>query len=165
MTYACDVCLSVCRSPDVAVLSGWWGSREVLAATARKSAGYQSVKLEEEASLSSHVCRQCMDQCLSKRFRANAEKSRSALREERRAKYPNEHPFVTRRKTAPVQEDVICDCCEESCLERYVEVRSEWQDAEQAHQVIHLCDRCYESHLLPLLVDEVGINVEAVIAR
>ena len=34
---------------------------------------------------------------------------------------------------------------------RYVELRSEWVDKEQAQKVAHLCVGCCESYLLPRL--------------
>lgn len=154
MAYACDVCLSICRLPELAVVNGWLGSQEVSPASARKPASYRSVLLEAEEQIEGHICRFCVEQRLARDIRVNAEKPRSVIREERRKEYPNESAFTNLRKTVPVIADVVCDRCEVSCRERYMEVRSKWVDAERAHQVFQLCDRCYESYLAPLLVPD-----------
>lgn len=121
MTYACDVCLSICRSPELAVVSGWWGSEEVSSASARKTASYRSVLLEaeEQERVSGHICRSCVEKRLAKDIRVNVEKPRSVIREERRQQYPNESAFTNLRKTVPVIAEVVCDRCHESCRERY----------------------------------------------
>ncbi len=150
MAYACDECLSICPLPELAIVSGWWGSQEISPASARKPAIYRSVQLAGEERLSGHICRSCIEQRLSKDIRINLEKSRSVICEERRAQYPKESPIESLRKTVPVLEDVVCDHCEQSCRKRYMEVRSEWADSERAHQVFHLCDHCYGSSLFPL---------------
>jgi hypothetical protein len=162
MAYACDMCLRVSYSHEIAVLSGWWGREEVSPATARKAPSYRRVLLETEAKLEGHICRRCVETHLSEDIRLNAEKPRAVLRAERRAAFPQESAFTNLRKSMQETTEVLCDRFEAKCFDRHVELSSAWVDEEQAQQVAHLCDRCYELHLVPTLVAKAGALADIV---
>ena len=157
MAYACDICQRLIREPDaLSVLRGWYGCEESRAATAKKEAEYRQVSLESEASLERHICLHCVETVLAKEIRLNAQKPRMALYAERRKEFPGESKFTSMRQTVFATLDILCDRCEQSCRERYVEMRSEWVDKDQAQKVSHVCSGCYDAYLFPKLSAEVA---------
>ena len=152
MAYACDICQRSIREPNaLAVLRGWYGCEESRAATAKKEAEYRQVSLESEASLESHICLHCIETVLAKEIRLNAQKPRMVMYADRRKAFPKESKIESLRKTAFGTLDILCDRCEQSCRERYVELRSEWVDKGQAKKVSHVCSGCYDAYLVPQL--------------
>ena len=118
MAYACDLYLSICSSPNLAVLSGWWGRKELYPAVAKKVASCRQVPLETEATVEGHICRGCVETTLAKDIRLNREKPREVLRAERRQAFPKESAFTDLRKSIAWTADVLCDYCNGNCSTR-----------------------------------------------
>lgn len=154
MGYACDLCQSLVSREELAILSGWYGCKEVYAATARKEACCRQIPLTSPPTVEHHVCVSCVETVLAKEIRLNAQKPRMVLCAERKKGFPDEPVLKSLRKTAYWTSDILCDRCESSCFERHVELRSQWVDKEQAQKVSHLCSDCYRSYVRSLLSTE-----------
>lgn len=151
MSRTCDICNK--SALEYMTVTAWW-SKYLEYEDPYEKHNRWSVQLRQDISgLTADVCRQCVDEQLSKFMHFHREFSEKLLQEraieKRRKQYPNEAMLKSLRMTIPNGlEDVFCDICNTSCFEKHLKFRSEWQYPDQSTLVAYICEQCVSRHSL-----------------
>lgn len=147
----CDICQNVCQTDRYFQLTGWWGKGYLFPSSRRQKDAWRLELQAQAETLNADVCADCMENRLNITSFYPEEK-RDVQLEKLRQKNPDLSGLKLLRKAlGSVVEGIACDLCGSQCIDRFLQIKSSWLNADRASSTADLCESCVSDRLAPIV--------------